>query len=75
MQRSLEGMSALCLTDLMEGKRGRVLWRGLWRGWVRFAYSEGGLEEVGFCQEMQLLRTKFPSGIWLPGPSEAENIK
>ena len=26
----------------------------------------GGLEEVGFCHEMQHFQTKFPSGIGLP---------
>ena len=29
----------------------------------------------GICLEMQHFRTKFPSGIGLPGPSEAENRK
>ena len=28
----LEGTGALCLHGSGEGKRGRVLWRGLWRG-------------------------------------------
>lgn len=29
----------------------------------------------GICLEMQHFQTKFPSGIGLPGPSEAENRK
>ena len=75
LEMPLEGFCALCLQSSGEGKRGGMLWKWLWWGQMRFAYSGGGLEEVGFCPEMQLFQTKFPSGIGLPGPSEAENLK
>ena len=38
MEVALKGMGALCLTDLIEGKRGKVPWKWLWRGLVRFVY-------------------------------------
>ncbi len=69
------GMGALCLSDFLEGKRGKVPWRAVWKGTARFACGGGGMEDVGFCPEMQHFRTKFPSGIGLPGLSEAENRK
>ena len=42
----LEGRSALCLQDSAEGKRGRVPWRGLWLGQVRFASKGDDEKEI-----------------------------
>ena len=38
LEVALEGIGALCLTDFMEGKRGGVHWRSVWKGEARFAY-------------------------------------
>ena len=75
MEVALVGMGALCLSDFLEGKRGRMPWRDIWRVYARFACSGGGMEEVEFCPEMQHFQIKFPSGIGLSGLSEAENRK
>ena len=55
----MEGFCALCLSDFMEGKRGMVPWKWLWWGLVRFAYSEGGLEEVEFVLKCSFFEQNF----------------
>ena len=51
MQRPLEGMSALCLQDSAEGKRGRMPWRDIWRGQARFASKGADEKEIVYVHK------------------------
>ena len=59
MEVALKGMGALCLTDLMEGKRGMVPWKWLWRAQVRFAFGGGGMEDVEFVLKCSIFEQNF----------------
>ena len=68
-------MSALCLSDFLEGKRGWMPWKWLWWGQVRFAFGEGGLEDVDFVQKCSIFKQNFlpESGSQDPRRRKIEN--
>ena len=49
MEIRLEGRSALCIHGSGEGKRGRMAYRGLRRGYARFAYRIQRRESAVEC--------------------------